>query len=64
MQIQLNRKENSLWRVVSRLRHKLSFTAIVQHLKNMYRNDPKFSARQVWANSVDPVQTAPLHSDS
>ena len=25
----------------------------------MYRNDPKFSDRQVWANSVDPDQTAP-----
>ena len=23
-------------------------------------NDPKFSDRQVWANSVDPDQTAPL----
>ena len=25
-----------------------------------YRNDPKFSDRQVWANSADPDQTAPL----
>ena len=25
----------------------------------MYHNDPKFSDRQVWANSVDPDQTAP-----
>ena len=24
-----------------------------------YRNVPKFSDRQVWANSVDPDQTAP-----
>ena len=24
-----------------------------------YRNDPKFSDRQAWANSVDPDQTAP-----
>ena len=24
-----------------------------------YRNDPKFSGRHVWANSVDPDQTAP-----
>ena len=23
------------------------------------RNDPKLSDRQVWANSVDPEQTAP-----
>ena len=25
----------------------------------MFRNDPKFLDRQVWANSVDPDQTAP-----
>ena len=25
----------------------------------LYRNDPKFSDRQVWANSADPDQTAP-----
>ena len=25
----------------------------------MYRNDPKFLDRQVWANSADPDQTAP-----
>ena len=25
----------------------------------MYSNDPKFSDRQVWANSVGPDQTAP-----
>ena len=24
-----------------------------------YRNDPKFSDRYAWANSVDPDQTAP-----
>ena len=24
-----------------------------------YRNDPKFSDRQFWANSADPDQTAP-----
>ena len=24
-----------------------------------YRNDPKISDRQVWANSADPDQTAP-----
>ena len=27
--------------------------------ENVYRNDPKFMDRQVWANSVDPDQTAP-----
>ena len=26
---------------------------------NIYRNVPKFSDRQVWANSADPDQTAP-----
>ena len=26
---------------------------------NQYRNDPKFTDRQVWANSADPDQTAP-----
>ena len=26
----------------------------------IYRNVPKFSDRQVWANSADPDQTAPL----
>ena len=25
----------------------------------VYRNDPKFSDRQFWANSADPDQTAP-----
>ena len=28
-------------------------------VRDIYRNDPKFSDRQVWANSVDPDQTAP-----
>ena len=28
-------------------------------LEANYRNDPKFSDRQVWANSADPDQTAP-----
>ena len=27
--------------------------------KRKYRNDPKFSDRQAWANSADPDQTAP-----
>ena len=27
--------------------------------KDIYRNDPKFSDKQVWANSADPDQTAP-----
>ena len=29
-----------------------------------YRNVPKFSDRQVWANSVDPDQTAPTEVQS
>ena len=28
-------------------------------LPTAYRNNPKFSDRQVWANSADPDQTAP-----
>ena len=28
-----------------------------------YRNDPKFSDRQVWANSADRDQTAPLGAE-
>ena len=28
-----------------------------------YRNDPKFSDRQVWANSVDPDQVLEEQSD-
>ena len=28
-------------------------------LLSMYRNDPEFSDRYVWANSADPDQTAP-----
>ena len=28
----------------------------------MYGNDPRFVARQVWTNIVDPDQTAPLGS--
>ena len=31
---------------------------------SMQRFDPKFSDRQVWANSADPDQTAPRSSPS
>ena len=31
------------------------------NISKLYRNDPKFSDRQVWENSVDPDQTA--HTD-
>ena len=31
-------------------------------LSLLYRNDPKFSDRQVSANSSDPDQTAPLQT--
>ena len=34
--------------------------AKVSIFKQMHHNDPKFSDRQVWANSVDPDQTGPL----
>ena len=36
--------------------------ALILHVNNNcydYRNDPKFSDRQVYANSADPDQTAP-----
>ena len=41
-----------------------SFTYCMLYIKkdltiNKYRNDPKFSDRYAWANSVDPDQTAP-----
>ena len=31
--------------------------------KQLLRNDPKFSDRQVWANSADPDQTADQRLD-
>ena len=37
----------------------LDFQALLRALT--YRNVPKFSDRQVWANSVDPDQTQDLH---
>ena len=35
----------------------MNIQAIIKNSK--YRNDPKFSDRQAWANSADPDQTAP-----
>ena len=35
-------------------------TSIQASNKFNYRNDPKFLDRQVWANSADPDQTAPI----
>ena len=32
---------------------------LYEHTNAIYRNDPKFSDRLVWANSADPDQTAP-----
>ena len=42
----------------------LSFKEVFRHivyliLVQIYRNFPKFSDRQVWANNADPDQTAP-----
>ena len=34
------------------------FTGFLTFKLETYRNDPKFSDRQVWANSADPDQTA------
>ena len=36
---------------------------MIYSIDYIYRNDLKFSDRQVWANSVDPGQTAPEQSD-
>ena len=33
-------------------------------INRLYRNDPKFSDTQVWANSADPDQTASRGSGS
>ena len=41
-----------------KLRHRLH-AAWNRHQSETTRNDPKFSDRQVWANSVDPDRTAP-----
>ena len=37
------------------------FTGVTKKITEelLYRNDPKFSDRYAWANSVDPDQTAP-----
>ena len=37
----------------------LEIIRTVQNFKSDYRNVCKFSDRQIWANSVDPDQTAP-----
>ena len=38
---------------------KVSYLEPLENCLGMYRNDAKFSNRSVWANSVDPDQTAP-----
>ena len=35
------------------------FNKVVDVILKQYHNDPKFSDRQVWANSADPDQIAP-----
>ena len=37
----------------------MTSTKIGAEMTSMYRNDPKFSDRNTWANSADPDQTAP-----
>ena len=37
----------------------MSISEPIDALIYNYRNVPKFSDRQVWANSADPDQTAP-----
>ena len=41
--------------ILKSLRHSFSQT---NNFSQIYCNDPKFSDRQVWGNSVDPDQTA------
>ena len=43
----------------TRLRYQVSVYRTIGPLVIKYRNVPKFLDRQVWANSVDPDQTAP-----
>ena len=45
----------------------MSFNLSMKEQQNLmtttkYRNDPKFSDRQVWANSVDPDQIARVYT--
>ena len=40
-------------------KHASKDISAVFHAISYYRNVPKFSGRQVWANSADPDQTAP-----
>ena len=40
-----------------------SYSFYFHYQLNIYRNVPKFSDSQVWANSEDPDQTAPEQSD-
>ena len=54
--------------VLSRV-HKVYFKTkmykdIISFPLSIYRNFPKFSDRQVWANSADPDQTAPREEQS
>ena len=43
-----------------RLMERAEVNFLAANLENLaYRNVPKFSDRQIWANSADPDQTAP-----
>ena len=46
------------WIRVFVVRMKKPWVLTFQRWRKTYHNDPKFSDRQVWANSVDPDQTA------
>ena len=45
--------------VTEKVRIKRTVRQKFQKAMYMYHNGPKFSDRQVWANSIDPDQTAP-----
>ena len=38
---------------------KIAIVHVYSTYNKWYRNDPKFSDTQAWANSADPDQTAP-----
>ena len=50
-----------IWKIVPKLSSNthLICSSEIDFFSMFYHNDPKFSDRQVWANCVDPDQTAP-----
>ena len=67
IQIQMYKVSNRIYNMFSSelLDYRMTFGVVISitvcsiHWNVTYRNFPKFSDRQVWANSADPDQTAP-----